>query len=54
MRNDKLQAEDTAKASRQPRRMQPVRLPQATADLVNRLLAARCGTSRFGEHAASL
>jgi len=28
------------------RRQQPVRLPQATADLVNRLLAARCGAAR--------
>lgn len=24
----------------------PVRLPQATADLVNRMLAARCGAGR--------
>ena len=27
----------------QPTRQQPARLPQATAELVNRLLAARCG-----------
>ena len=27
----------------QPRRAPPARLPQTTADLVNRLLAARCG-----------
>jgi hypothetical protein len=37
---------DAAKTSQQPRRMQPVRLPQGTADLVNRLLAARCGAGR--------
>jgi hypothetical protein len=29
-----------------PRRTAPVRLPQATADLVNRMLAARCGAAR--------
>jgi hypothetical protein len=29
-----------------PRRAAPVRLPQATADLVNRMLAARCGAGR--------
>lgn len=34
---------NAAKTNQQPRRMQPVRLPQGTADLVNRLLAARCG-----------
>ncbi len=30
----------------QPMRTQPVRLPQATADLVNRMLATRCGGVR--------
>jgi hypothetical protein len=29
-----------------PRRTGPVRLPQATADLVNRMLAVRCGAAR--------
>jgi len=29
-----------------PRRTAPVRLPQSTADLVNRMLAARCGAVR--------
>jgi hypothetical protein len=35
-----------AKLNQQPRRAQPARLPQSTAELVNRMLAARCGTSR--------
>jgi hypothetical protein len=37
-------AANAARSNQQPRRTQPVRLPQATADLVNRLLAARCGS----------
>jgi hypothetical protein len=41
--SNKPQAAGAAKVSQQPRRLQPVRLPQATAELVNRLLAARCG-----------
>jgi hypothetical protein len=39
-------ATDAAKLNQHPKRTQPVRLPQGTADLVNRLLAARCGASR--------
>jgi hypothetical protein len=34
-----------AKPNQQPRRTQPVRLPQPTAELINRMLAARCGTN---------
>jgi hypothetical protein len=34
------------KPNQQPRRTQPARLPQPTAELVNRLLAIRCGTGR--------
>lgn len=34
-----------AKPNQQLRRAQPARLPLATAELVNRMLAARCGTS---------
>jgi hypothetical protein len=36
---------DDARPARPPVRTQPVRLPQATAELIERLLAARCGTS---------
>ena len=42
--NSSPQASNAAKIIHQPRRAQPARLPQATAELVNRLLAARCGT----------
>ena len=42
--SSKPQAANAAKANQQARRAQPARLPQATAELVNRLLAARCGT----------
>jgi hypothetical protein len=41
--SNKPQAASPAKTSQQPRRAQPARLPEATAELVNRLLAARCG-----------
>jgi hypothetical protein len=33
------------KPNQQPRRAQPVRLPQATAELVDRMLTARCGSA---------
>lgn len=36
----------TAPKQVQSRTMPPVRLPKPTADLVNRMLAARCGTVR--------
>ncbi len=42
--SNKPQATNAAKSNQQPRRTYPARLPQATAELVNRLLAARCGT----------
>jgi hypothetical protein len=35
-----------AKPNQQPRRAQPARLPQTTAELGNWMLAARCGTGR--------
>jgi hypothetical protein len=41
----KPQAANMTKASQPSRRPQPARLPQATAELVNRLLAARCGAA---------
>jgi CHASE1-domain containing sensor protein len=43
--NQKPQAADSAKLNRQSRRTQPVRLPQATAALVDRLLASRLAAS---------
>ncbi len=42
--SNKPQAANTAKTSRPLKRAQPARLPQATAELVNRLIAARCGS----------
>jgi hypothetical protein len=44
--NRKPAAAESARTSSQARHTQPVRLPVATAELVNRLLAARCGASR--------
>ena len=41
LHTDKPQA--AAKPKLQPRHSQTVRLPQSTAELVNRMLAARCG-----------
>lgn len=35
-----------AKPKLQPRHSQTVRLPQSTAELVNRMLAARCSVNR--------
>lgn len=45
MNSNKTQAADAARINQPSRRAQPVRLPQATAELVDRMLAARCGTS---------
>lgn len=44
LHTDKPQA--LGKPKLQPRQAQTVRLPQSTAELVNRMLAARCGFSR--------
>lgn len=43
MRGDKPREAHALQPSQAPRRGHPVRLPQATADLVNRMLTARCG-----------
>ena len=43
MPNAKPLPADHVRSSRHPGRAQPARLPQTTADLVNRMLAARCG-----------
>jgi hypothetical protein len=40
---DHPQSAGAARAGRHPRKAAPVRLPQATAELVERLLTARCG-----------
>ncbi|MEO8656533.1 MAG: hypothetical protein ABI409_20600 [Ramlibacter sp.] len=44
LQSDKPQA--VAKPMLQPRHSKTVRLPQSTAELVNRMLAARCGGNR--------
>ena len=46
MQSHKPQATDSLKSNGQARRTAPACLPPATADLVNRLLAARCGSGR--------
>jgi hypothetical protein len=50
MQFHKPQAADSAKLNPAPRRNQPVRLPQATADLVERMLTVRCGAARQEAH----
>lgn len=44
MQSDKARAANAQKTSQPPRGGPPVRLPKATEDLVNRLLARRCGS----------
>jgi hypothetical protein len=46
MNNAKSQNVDNTRTRRHAGHPQPARLPQTTADLVNRMLAARCGASR--------